>query len=136
MPWRESCAMDERLRFVVDHGTNEQTMTELCERYEISRKTGYKWLERYRLEGPAGMVERSRAPASHGRATPEHLAQAIVGLRRERPTWGPRKIIGKLLQRQPEAGWPSTSTAGEILKRAGLVSGQRVRRRSPPRLAR
>src|SRR5271165_5987746 len=107
MPWRESCAMDERMRFIVERRSDEWTMTELCERYEISRKTGYKWLERYRLEGPAGMVERSRAPASHGRATPEHLAQAIVGLRRERPTWGPRKVIGKLLQRQPEAGWPS-----------------------------
>jgi putative transposase len=134
MPWRENCAMDERMRFIVEHGSNQWTMTELCERYEISRKTGYKWLERYRLEGPAGLAERSRAPASHGRATPEHLAEAIIGLRRERPTWGPRKIISKLLGRQPEAAWPRPSTAGEILKRAGLVSGRRLRRRGPPRL--
>ena len=134
MPWRESCAMDERMRFIVDHGSNEWTMTELCERYEISRKTGYKWLERYGVAGPAGLAERSRAPASHGRATPGHLVEAIVGLRRERPSWGPRKIIGKLVQRQPDAAWPSPSTAGEILKRAGLVSGRRLRRRGPPRL--
>src|SRR5271166_3328327 len=120
MPWRENCAMDERMRFIIEHRSNEWTMTELCERYEISRKTGYKWLERYRLEGPAGLAERSRAPTSHGRATPEHLAQAIVGMRRERPTWGPRKIIDKLCKRQPEADWPSVSTAGEILKRTGL----------------
>jgi putative transposase len=88
MPWRESCAMDERMRFIVDCRSNEWTMTELCERYEISRNTGYRWLGRYQLEGPTGLAERSRAPASHGRATPEHLAQAVVGLRRERPTWG------------------------------------------------
>ena len=86
MPWRESCAMDERMRFIVDCRSNEWTMTELCERYEISRNTGYKWLGRYESEGPAGLAERSRAPASHGRATPEHPAEAIVGLRRERPT--------------------------------------------------
>jgi len=120
MPWRESCAMDERMRFIVDQRSNEWTMTELCERFEISRKTGYKWLDRYCREGPAGLVER--------------LAEAIIGLRRDRPTWGARKIIGKLCERQPDAARPSPSTAGEILKRAGLVTGRRLRRRGPPRL--
>ena len=134
MPWEESCAMDERMRFIVDCRSDDWTMTELCERYEVSRKTGYKWLGRYELEGPAGLAERSRAPTSHGRATPEHLAEAIVGLRRERPTWGPRKIIAKLKARQPGADWPAASTAGDILKRAGLVCARRLRRRAPPRL--
>ena len=134
MPWRENCAMDERIRFVGESQSGLWTMTELCEHFGISRKTGYKWLERYRLDGPAGLQERSRAPHSHGRATPSHLVEAILGLRRERPTWGPRKIIGKLAKRQPEAPWPSLSTTGEILQRAGLVSGRRLRRRGPPRL--
>src|SRR5260370_28522161 len=96
MPWRESCAMDERVSFVADQRTGVWTMTELCERYEISRKTGYKWLDRYRLEGAAGLVERSRAARVHGRATPQNIVDAIVGLRRERPSWGPRKIVSKL----------------------------------------
>lgn len=109
-------------------------MTELCERYEISRRIGYKWLDRYRLEGAAGLMDRSHAPRVHGRATPPNIVDSIVGLRRERPTWGPRKIVAKLEQRQPEIEWPSPSTAGEILKRVGLVSGRRVRRRAPPRL--
>ena len=109
-------------------------MTELCERYEISRKTGYKWLDRYRLEGAAGLVERSRAARVHGRATPQNIVDAIVGLRLERPSWGPRKIVSKLEARQGEIEWPSASTAGEILKRAGLVCSRRVRRRAPPRL--
>jgi putative transposase len=134
MPWRESCAMDERVRFIADHGTGLWTMTELCERYEISRKTGYKWLDRYRLEGAAGLQERSHAPLLHGRATPQHIVEAIVGLRQERPNWGPRKIVGKLALRQPQVPWPSASTAGELLKRVGLVSSRRVRRRAPPRL--
>jgi putative transposase len=134
MPWQESCAMDERVSFIADHVSGLWTMTELCERYEISRKTGYKWLDRYRLEGPVGLMERSHAPRVHGRATPQYIVDAVVGLRRERPSWGPRKIIGKLEERQPDVTWPTPSTAGEILKRAGLVCSRRVRRSAPPRL--
>jgi transposase InsO family protein len=70
----------------------------------------------------------------HGRATPQYIVDAIVGMRRERPSWGPRKIIPKLKARQPDVDWPTHSTAGEILKRAGLVCGRRIRRRAPPRL--
>jgi transposase InsO family protein len=134
MSWRESCAMDERVRFIADQLAGLWTMTELCERYEISRKTGYKWLDRYRLEGAAGLRERSHAALVHGRATPQNIVDAIVGLRRERPTWGPRKIVSKLAAGQAEIEWPSASTAGEILKRAGMISNRRFRRRGPPRL--
>lgn len=134
MPWRESCAMDERVSFISDHRSGMWTMTELCERYEVSRQTGYKWLERYRLEGAAGLMDRSHAPHVHGRATSQNVVDAIVELRRERPTWGPRKIIGKLEERQPGIEWPSPSTAGEILKRANLIEKRRIRRCAPPRL--
>jgi putative transposase len=134
MPWTESHAMDSRVKFVSDHLVGLWTMTEVCERHGVSRKTGYKWLDRYWVEGPAGLAERSRAPRCHGQTTPSNLVDAIVGLRRERPTWGPRKIIAKLGARQPDAAWPAPSTAGEILKRAGLVSGRRLVRRGPPRL--
>ncbi|EIG57766.1 hypothetical protein Bra1253DRAFT_02438, partial [Bradyrhizobium sp. WSM1253] len=127
MPWRESCAMDQRVNFISEQRTGLWTMTELCERYEISRKTGYKWLERYRLEGPGGLGDRSHAARVHGRATPRHIVDAIVGLRLERPSWGPRKIVSKLEARQGDVDWPSASTAGEILKRAGLVGDRRVR---------
>ncbi len=134
MPWRESCAMDERVRFVGESQSGEWTLTELCERYGISRKTGYKWLERYRRFGAGGLAERSCAPHVHGRATPEHLVEALLGLRRQRPSWGPRKLLAKLSQAEPDAAWPSASTAGELLKRAGLVSARSVRRRTPARL--
>lgn len=134
MPWQESCAMDERVRFIVDQQSGAWTMTELCERYGISRRVGYKWLDRYRLEGAAGLMERSHAPHVHGRATALNVVEAIIGLRRERPSWGPRKIVAKLEQRQPAVNWPSASTAGELLKRAGLIGSRRTRRRTPPRL--
>src|SRR5258705_8021056 len=119
MCWRESCAMDERVSFIADQRTGLWTMTELCERYEVSRKTGYKWLDRYRLEGVAGLVERSRAARVHGRATPQNIVDAIVGLRRERPNWGPRKIMSKLAARPGGIEWASASTGGGSLQRAG-----------------
>jgi len=126
--------MDERVRFIADAQSGLWSMTELCELYSISRKSGYKWLERYKLEGATGLMERSKTPHAHGRATPAYLVEAIEALRRARPTWGPRKIIAKLADGQPDSPWPAASTAGEILKRAGLVSGRRLRRRGPPRL--
>ena len=134
MPWRESCSMDERMGFITDWLRREYSMTELCELRGISRKTGYKWAGRYRDFGAAGLVERSHAPLHHGRSTAEAVVVAIEALRRERPSWGPRKIIGKLEELQPDVAWPSPSTAGEILKRAGLASARRLRRRAPPRL--
>ena len=78
MPWRESCVMDERMRFVVDHLGGEWTMSELCDRYGISRQTGYKWIGRYGEEGAAGLVDRSRAAKVHGRATPAAICDLIV----------------------------------------------------------
>jgi putative transposase len=133
MPWRESCAMDQRLAFVAECLAGDVTMTELCEIYGVSRRVGYKWLARYGAEGPAGLADRSRAPRVHGGATSADLVEKIVELRRTRPSWGPRKIIAKLSDRHPLIVWPSHSTAHEILKREGLVTARRLRRRAPRR---
>jgi len=133
MPWLESSAMDDRVRFVAEWLSGDVSKTELCAAYGISRQVGYKWLARYEAEGPAGLVDRSRAPHVHGRAVGEELVDKIVALRRARPTWGPRKIIAKLEQQHPDLVWPAHSTAHEILKREGLVSARRLRRRAPVR---
>jgi transposase InsO family protein len=126
--------MDERIGFINAYNTGLWSMTELCERYEISRKAGYKWLGRYREYGAAGLLDRPRAPHEHGQATPQSICEAIIGMRYQRPTWGPRKIVARLGMDHPEIDWPAASTAGEILKRAGLVSSRRLRRSAPPRL--
>lgn len=60
MPWSQTSPMDQRLQFVADYQRTPWTLTELCERFRISRKTGYKWIERFEAEGPAGLLERSR----------------------------------------------------------------------------
>lgn len=134
MPWLESSAMDDRLRFVTEWLSGDVSRTELCEAYGISRRVGYKWMARYAAEGPCGLADRSRAPLMHGRATSLDLVEKLIDLRRSRPTWGPRKLVAKLEQLHPHLAWPSHSTAHEILKRAGLVSNRRVRRHPPRRL--
>lgn len=130
MPW--DGVVERRLRFVLAAETGEEPISGLCEAFGISRKTGYKWIDRYRAEGPAGLADRSSAPRRHGRATPEEVAEKIVLLRRARPMWGPRKIIAKLKKEHPQVVWPSPSTAGDILKRAELVGSRQRRRRAPP----
>ena len=134
MPWRESCVMDERVRFAADWLSDEVSKTELCERYGISRRTGYKWMARYEALGPCGLADRSHAPLVHGLATPASLVEKIVEQRRARPTWGPRKIVAKLALLHPQLAWPSHSTVHDILKREGLVTARRLRRHPPPRL--
>ena len=134
MPWKENCAMDQRLRFIGLDLTGEFSMTELCEAFSISRKTGYKWRERYAAFGAEGLVERSHAPKRPAHVTPQAVVEAIIARRRMRPSWGPRKIVVTLDELYPHIAWPAASTAGEILKRAGLVGPRRLHRRAPPRL--
>jgi putative transposase len=130
MPWDR--VVEQRLKFVMAAEAGEEPVSWLCEAWGISRKTGYKWLERYRAEGPLGLADRSSAPRRHGRATPEALVEKIVLLRQARPSWGPRKIIAKLQLEHPDLVWPGHSAAGDILKRAGLAGSRRTRRRAAP----
>lgn len=132
MPWRETCAMEERMRFVAKVLGDEGTMTELCARYGISRKTGYKWLERYRQEGAGGLKERARAPHHHGLARPAEVVTAVLALKERWPLWGPRKLRAKLQAEQPELAVPAASTIGDWLRREGLTQARRWRRRCPP----
>lgn len=105
------------------------SMKELCEHFGVSRKTGYKWIRRYSEGGIGDLGNRSRAPNSCPHKTPEWIAAAIIRMRRRRPRWGPKKIIAELWRSDPDVGWPAVSTAGVILKRAGLVKPRKRRRR-------
>ena len=119
--------MEEKLVFVADYLRGEWSMTALCEHYGISRKTGYKWLGRYRDAGPEGLAERSRAPRRHGRVLAPLVSEAIVALRRARPHWGPRKLRAALMGERPEVAWPAASTMGDLLRAEGLVARRRRR---------
>lgn len=131
MPWDETTGMDQRVRFIGDFTSCRYTMSELCERYGISRKTGYKWCERYKEEGVEGLLDRCRAPRRSPQQTEARCEEALVGARRSHPDWGARKLLLGLRKRHPEWAWPAASTGGEILRRHGLVEPRRRRRRLP-----
>ena len=86
MPWNETCRMDERTQLIARVLAGEEAMTALCREHGISRKTGYKWLERYRCEVAAGLQERSHAPLRHGQALGVAVVQAVLRARSERAT--------------------------------------------------
>jgi putative transposase len=132
MPWKATCAMDERMRFIVEHGRGEHGMAELCRAHGISRKTGYKWLARYQAAGIEGLTERSRAPQRRPGQIESAIAERLVAERAAHPTWGPRKLVARLRQREPEVVWPAASTVGDVLRRAGLTIPRRTRRHASP----
>ena len=131
MPWKDSRPMDERVLFVADYLRELYSFSELCARYRVSRKTGYKWIERYRQEGAEGLEERSRRPLGHPAQLPHALQQAIIELRGSRRTeLGPKKIQARLRERYPAEPVPSRTTIYNVLKRAGLITSRRLRRRA------
>lgn len=134
MPWQETCAMSEKLRFITAAARGEERMADLCRQFGISRKTGYKWLTRYRADGVTGLAARSRAPRQRPRAVPAAVRATLVAERGAHPSWGPKKLLARLHQTQPETVWPAASTVGQILQQAGLVvPRRRARPHAPPR---
>ena len=128
MPWKEKSIESERMRFIERHCAGEETVAELCREFGISRKTGYKLIGRYESYGDGALLDLSRAPHHHPNTTPTRVAERIVETKRERPTWGPKKIVARLRSIEPDVPWPSASTAGSILDRAGLVRRRKGRR--------
>lgn len=140
MPWKETTPMLERSQFVRAWETGLYTVTELSQDFGISRATAYKWIHRYQDFGDDGLKEKSRRPHNSPRKTPAEIEEAIVALRKKKPRWGPKKIIEVLSNVEPEVRWPAPSTAGEVLKRHGMIKPQKRRRRwrhpgTPPILA-
>ena len=121
--------MDERLQFVTDAQSDRFTMAELCARYGVSRRIGYKWVHRYAEEGRRGLADRSRAPHHSPQAIAPDVAELLCGLRAAHPHWGARKLLRILATRHPDvAHWPAASTAADLLARRGLVHRRRRRR--------
>jgi putative transposase len=132
MPWKASSVMEERTRFVLEYERGMLTMTELCAIYGIARETGYYWLRRYQQGGLEALRDQGRAPERHPNQTPERIERAVLELRREHMSWGPRKLKRVLEREAPQQAWPAASTIGALLAREGLVVPRKKRRRAPP----
>jgi transposase InsO family protein len=136
MPWLKTDPVHQRRLFVKAVLEGKLSVTKLCELFQISRKTGYKWLQRATGdEGWAGLADRSRRPHSNSRAVDEEIVRRLVRLRQDHPSWGARKLAAWLAWREPRWELPAASTITELLKRHGLVPPRRTRRRGPPRTA-
>ena len=129
MPWKETCAMDEKQRFIKTLLRGRHSMSECCRLFGVSRETGHKMWRRFQKEGLRGLEERSRAPKHRPQAISAQMAHRLCELRRDHPTWGPVKLVGYLANRFPEDRFPAPSTVGELLKREGLVRARKRRAR-------
>jgi transposase InsO family protein len=122
MPFREVCRMDTRLEFVMLASVEGANVRQLCRRFGVSPTTGYKWLERWRLQGTAGLHELSRRPQHSPSRSAAATENAVLSVRAEHPAWGGRKIARRLKDLGREA-IPAPSTVTAILKRHGVELG-------------
>jgi putative transposase len=132
MGWTETCAVEERMRFVVAIEKREESFAAICRQFGVSRRVGYKWLQRFEEEGACGLIDRSRAPRHHPQAMTQEIAERCLEVRRTHPSWGPLKVRAYLERKAPATAWPAASSIGELFDREGLTVKRKLRRRSPP----
>jgi putative transposase len=120
--------MDQNTQFIADYLRDRLSVIELCALYGISRKTAYKWIDRYLTHGPQGLEARSRRPRTSPRHTPDYVVAAILDARRRHPSWGAKKLVSILSTRYPRWPWPARSTICDILSRHHLLPKRRKRR--------
>lgn len=130
MPWKETCTMDQRMKFVVHYLEHEWPMAALCREFSISRKTGYKLISRYIEEGVDGLKDRSRIRHHYPNAVSDAVEREVLETRLSHPTWGPRKLRAWLIRHDSAVRWPAASTIGEILNRHGLSVPRRRSRKT------
>ncbi len=118
---------DQRVQFIADYQRDEFDVADLARRFGISRKTAYKWIDRYEVAGPEGLVDRSRRPSHCPHETPASIVAALLDVRRHHPTWGAKKLLKVVGVRHPTWTLPGRSTVCDLLDRAGLITTSRRR---------
>lgn len=131
MPWKETCVMDLKVQLINDWLLNRANVSSLAISYGVSRKTVYKWIQRYQEHGVEGLNDRSRAPHHCSHAVEEEIADRIIETKRKHLSFGPKKVMDLLRRDHPQVRWPADSTAGDILKAAGLVKKRRRKQSYP-----
>jgi len=133
MSWRGVTVMDQRVRFISEYLNGYFPLSEICQQFEISRKTGYKWIRRYEAFGAEGLADQSRRPHSCPHQTDDKIIKGIIEVRKKHPTWGPKKLLKIISDKHPVWEIPAISTTADILKREGLIlpGRRRLRRKHP-----
>lgn len=128
MPWKETNVEEERLKFIAECIRGESSMTDICMAFGISRKTGYKIINRFTQEGISALKSRSRATKSKPNLTEARIEGLIIKTRDSHPRLGAKKLLPFLAKKYPEIeSWPAVSTVGEILKRNKRIKKTRRR---------
>src|SRR5258706_15623885 len=133
MAWKCVSLLSERLKFVRAYVSGRETLTALVRRFQVSRTTGYKWIQRFLSGGPAALQDRSSRPRSSPTKVAEHWVKKIRQARRKHRTWGPKKIR-TLLRPNGHSATPSVRTIARCLKASGLTPRRRTRTRRGPLL--
>lgn len=126
----ETNGVAQRQAFVAAYDTGSWSMTELCERFGVTRPTGYKWVARWRAAGADGLAERGRGPHASPHRTEATVEARLVAVR-QRYGWGATKLLRILADQYPTQRWPTRSTANAIFERHGLLRKRRRVRRTP-----
>jgi transposase InsO family protein len=121
MPWKETNKMDEKKEFIFRAWRSKETFVELCRKFGISTKTGYKWINRFREKGSEGLVELSRETKNNRNKMPEPVKQELLRLKRRYMKWGAYKIVVLYKNKHQGAYAPSASTVYELFKREGYT---------------
>ena len=130
MPWEEQPIVNQREEFVLRALEPGANIAALCREAGISRKTGYKWINRFKEKGRVGLQDLSRRPRNSPLRASGEAALQVIELRQAHPTWGPKKLHAILLRASDLDEVPSVRTIARIIDRAGLVK-KRKRRRQP-----
>lgn len=130
MPWKENGVVDQRFEFVMRVLHGPASFAQLCEEFGISRKTGYKWKERFLRGGIPELRDELRRPERSPSTLPEGVVCEMVRLKQAHRTWGARKLQALYQRLHGGQDTPSESSFKRVLERAGLVEHRRQRRKS------
>lgn len=123
--------MSLREEFVHLAGGEDANIAELCRRFSISRKTGYKWIHRFGQGDRGQLADQSRRPRRSPRRSSGAVEQAVIEVRQQHPAWGGRKIHQVLKGRPDVPRPPAPSTIGQILLRHGLIDPDESQKHRP-----
>ena len=119
MPWKETCTMDQRMLFIVDYLSGGYTKKGLCRHYGISRPTGDKWIDRYRIHGPEGLDDLSRRPGCHPDTTAPEIVERIIETKLAHQSFGPKQVMDRLRALEP-------TRSGRLIARPGRSSSETI----------
>jgi len=135
MPWKEAAVIDERMKFMCDYDrlvrSGQMSMSELCQRHGIARKTGYKMVTRRNELGWSGLADRSRAPHSGPHWSDSGVIMRVLEVRLQFPHWGADTILCYLRRFEPDTSWPGASAVHRWITQAGLIDKPIRARRFP-----